>query len=335
MANKFDGIIVGDILTQEQIIKQNKDIYNNSLIWNSATGQIMSLFFILTGISELYEQKANKGVAGGYAGLDETGTIPEHELPSYVDDVKSYDNLAGFPITGLDGLIYVAKDTNRTYRWSGTSYIQMDSGLALGETSATAFPGDKGKISYDHSQATGNPHNTTKSDVGLSLVPNLDTTNAVNNEHTHSNKAILDTITNFAYGEIFREANTTAQSIATGVNAKITALNEIGDFLNTAIANNEIEVAIAGMYKIDCSLTAIVQSGTQEYSFYIAKNGIIQSKTKQTTKWDSNNNKRTININGLLNLIPTDKISLYVGHTDGGTKTITVNSANINLIKIK
>ena len=40
-----------------------------------------------------------------------------------------------------------------------------------------------------------NPHGTTKQDVGLGDVPNLDTTNAVNNEHTHSNKTILDNTT--------------------------------------------------------------------------------------------------------------------------------------------
>ena len=40
-----------------------------------------------------------------------------------------------------------------------------------------------------------NPHGTTKSDVGLGDVPNLDTTNAVNNEHTHSNKTVLDNTT--------------------------------------------------------------------------------------------------------------------------------------------
>lgn len=40
-----------------------------------------------------------------------------------------------------------------------------------------------------------NPHGTTKSDVGLGNVPNLDTTNAVNNQHTHLNKNVLDLIT--------------------------------------------------------------------------------------------------------------------------------------------
>ena len=46
------------------------------------------------------------------------------------------------------------------------------SGLVLGETSSTAYRGDRGKIAYDHSQTTGNPHGTTKTDIGLGNVDN-------------------------------------------------------------------------------------------------------------------------------------------------------------------
>ena len=46
------------------------------------------------------------------------------------------------------------------------------SGLALGETSSTAYRGDRGKIAYDHSQTIGNPHGTTKNDIGLGNVDN-------------------------------------------------------------------------------------------------------------------------------------------------------------------
>jgi len=46
-------------------------------------------------------------------------------------------------------------------------------GVSLGETSMTAYRGDRGKTGYDHSQLTsGNPHAVTKSDVGLSAVTN-------------------------------------------------------------------------------------------------------------------------------------------------------------------
>ena len=71
------------------------------------------------------EDAANKGEAGGYASLDESGLVPSSQLPSYVDDVLEYNNLAGFPATGVTGKIYVAIDTSKTYRWSGSTYVEI------------------------------------------------------------------------------------------------------------------------------------------------------------------------------------------------------------------
>ena len=101
-----------------------------------------------------------------------SGKVPATQLPSYVDDVLEFANLASFPATGENGKIYIAIDTNLTYRWGGSSYVVMSSSLALGETSSTAYRGDRGKMAYDHSQTTGNPHGTTKNDIGLSNVDN-------------------------------------------------------------------------------------------------------------------------------------------------------------------
>jgi hypothetical protein len=114
-----------------------------------------------------------KGAANGLAELDANGLIPSAQLPSFVDDVLEYNNSAAFPATGETGKIYVAKDTNITYRWGGSVYVEISSSLALGETSSTAYRGDRGKTAYDHSQiTTGNPHGTTKSDIGLGNVSN-------------------------------------------------------------------------------------------------------------------------------------------------------------------
>jgi hypothetical protein len=94
------------------------------------------------------------------------GLIPASQLPSYVDDVLNFPDLASFPFVGEDGKIYVAEDTNKTYRWSGSSYVEIGGGgVALGETSSTAYRGDNGKIAYDHSLSQGNPHNTTTSNI--------------------------------------------------------------------------------------------------------------------------------------------------------------------------
>ena len=93
------------------------------------------------------------------------GKIPESQLPTMVDDVLTYDTQPLFPTIGEDGKIYIAKDTNKSFRWTGSSYVELSSGVVLGETSATAYRGDRGKIAYDHTFATGNPHNATTSDI--------------------------------------------------------------------------------------------------------------------------------------------------------------------------
>ena len=123
---------------------------------------------------------------GGVFDLDtkadlENGKIPASQLPAYVDDVLEFANLASFPATGESGKIYIALDTNLTYRWGGSSYVVMSSSLALGETSSTAYRGDRGKIAYNHSQATGNAHNTKVeelTDVG-SETPSIEDTDII------------------------------------------------------------------------------------------------------------------------------------------------------------
>jgi hypothetical protein len=116
------------------------------------------------------------------ATLDSNGKVPTSQLPSFVDDViegylyngKFYKEAAHTTeIPAEAGKIYTDLATNKTYRWGGTAYTEISASLALGETSSTAYRGDRGKIAYDHSQLTsGNPHNVTKSDVGLGNVDN-------------------------------------------------------------------------------------------------------------------------------------------------------------------
>lgn len=93
---------------------------------------------------------AEKGSAGGVAELDSNGLVLSSQLPSYVDDVLEYSNVSAFPATGESGKIYVATDTNLTYRWTGSAYTEISASLALGETSSTAYRGDRGAAAYAH-----------------------------------------------------------------------------------------------------------------------------------------------------------------------------------------
>lgn len=182
-----------------------------------------------TTAGNTYVTKTQLGVASadgvtGVATLDTAGLIPSSQLPSYVDDVVEVAmasdlssaslTVGGDPITPESGKIYVdaigENASNKTYRYSGSRYVVISETLALGETSSTAFAGDKGKVAYDHSQeaharvdatktasssnngyiqindadvlvythptASGasatNPHGTTAADVGLGKVEN-------------------------------------------------------------------------------------------------------------------------------------------------------------------
>ena len=112
-----------------------------------------------------------KGKANGVAELDANGTVPAAQLPSYVDDVvegymdggKLYKEEAHTTvITGETGKIYVDLHTEKTYRWSGSTFVVISETLALGETSSTAYRGDRGKAAYDHSQTAHAPADAQK-----------------------------------------------------------------------------------------------------------------------------------------------------------------------------
>jgi hypothetical protein len=161
-----------------------------------------------------------KGANNGLAELDSNGKVPSGQLPSYVDDVEEYANLVGFPVTGESGKIYIALDTNLTYRWGGSTYVEISPSLALGETSASAYRGDRGKTAYDHSQLTsGNPHNVTKSDVGLS---NCDNTSDANKPISSATQTALD---NKSDKNITLDRKTASYTLVANDNGKMIEMN--------------------------------------------------------------------------------------------------------------
>ncbi len=231
---------------------------------------------------------ALKGSPNGLAELDPSGKVPSSQLPSYVDDVIEATTIANFPATGEAGKIYVDTSTNKTYRWSGSAYVEISASLALGETSSTAYRGDRGKVAYDHSQATHartdatktaasstngnilingtetpvykhpagtNPHGATKSDVGLGNVPNVAT-----NDQTPSYTEAT-TLAKLASGEKL--------SVAFGkISKAITDLiSHIGDSVKH-ITSTERTNWNAAKTKADTNETNISNANTQIVDIY-------------------------------------------------------------------
>jgi hypothetical protein len=122
---------------------------------------------IATGVSGLGTGVAtalaiNTNAAGGFPVLDGSGKVASAQLPAFVDDVLEYANLAGFPETGTSGIIYVALDTNKVYRWSGSAYVEISASpgttdsltegstnLYYTNTRARGAVSATGSISYD------------------------------------------------------------------------------------------------------------------------------------------------------------------------------------------
>ncbi len=190
VATKQDDIDGGEVafqtpeVTAADVAALGSDLADETASRTSADGDLDAAISLVAGdltteevaraaADALLIPLSQKGTAFGVAELDSNLKVPSANLPSYVDDILEYDSLAEFPVTGESGKLYLAIDTNLVYRWAGSTYGVTSSALALGETSSTAYRGDRGKAGYDHSQLTsGNPHNVTKSDVGLALADN-------------------------------------------------------------------------------------------------------------------------------------------------------------------
>lgn len=144
-----------DIASTDPAYHNNAKYYADqaSTIGDVIKDNITSLYFTWSS-TKISTELSNK------IGLVD-GKIPAAYLPSYVDDVvegylnaldgKFYEESTyETEITPEAGKIYSALDTNKTYRWGGSSYVQLNAGLALGETTGTAYEGSKGKANADN-----------------------------------------------------------------------------------------------------------------------------------------------------------------------------------------
>lgn len=108
----------------------------NTALANAATAQAAADAAQSTADAAI--PATEKAAANGVATLDAGGKIPEGQLPDMANDVLEYANAAALPVTGVAGIIYVTLDNNKTFRWSGTEYINIGGGLSEWVT-ATAY----------------------------------------------------------------------------------------------------------------------------------------------------------------------------------------------------
>lgn len=161
------------------------------------------------------------------------GRVPASQLPGFAETFEAYPTEANFPQIGDPVVLYVAEDTNKTYRWVAPNYVELLGHLELGETDTTAYRGDRGRIAYDHTLLVSNPHNVNKTQVGLSEVDN---TSDANKPVSTAQQGALDLKANTVHSHVVTDVTglqaeldgkATSASLAT-----VATTGEYGDLLN-------------------------------------------------------------------------------------------------------
>jgi len=298
------------------IAEQATRVLVDTSISSSSTNPVQS--------KAIYSALANKldtslkGASSGLAELDSNGKVPAEQLPSYVDDVLEYTNKAGFPVTGETGKIYIALDTNLTYRWSGSAYVEISASLALGETSSTAYRGDRGKAAYEHSLVTsGNPHNVTKSDVGLGNVGNFKAVSTV------ASQGLTDTEKSNARTNI----GAGTSNLTLGSTSSTAYRGDYGAAAYKHAVTNKGSAFSSGLYKITTNSEGHVTAAAAVEKSDITNLGIPGS--------DTTYNDATTSVHGLMST--SDKTKLD-GIDTGANKTVidsSLSSSSTNPVQNK
>lgn len=281
------GTIQSDLTTAKSDIAQTK---TDLSVLSGKVDQLTDSGESAASVSvKLNDFIATKGQPEGLATLSAAGKIPEDQLPSYVDDVVEAASKSALPTTGESGKIYVTTDTNLTYRWSGSAYVEISPSIALGETASTAYAGSKGKAVTDalnaHTADTSNPHSVTKAQVGLSNVNNT----------SDANKPVSTA-----------QATAIADAKSAGTTAQTSIANHIADKANP----HAVTKAQVGLGNVDNTSDAAKPISTATQSALDSINTTLSSKLSGTGITE-------IKVVESLPETPVDTV-LYIIASDGG-----------------
>ena len=257
---------------------------------------------------------AQKGVANGLATLDAGGLIPSGQLPGFVDDVLEFANLAAFPATGETGKIYVALDTNLTYRWSGTTYIEIGSSGVTDHGALTGLTDDdhpqyltetRGDLRYytqtqlDGGQLDNRYYTETEVDnliADFETSAQLDVRDTNNrNRANHTGTQLASTISDFA-AQVDADETVTSLSYNSGTNSL--------DFVDEDGTTNNISLNLSNGYTI--------------FPIWAEENGALANNSRE---WSFGNGAT-----GAVNIVLPIEAELFAVTFDaevGGAATVT------------
>lgn len=249
-----------------------------------------------------------------------SGIIDAARLPSYVDDVLEFSSFDDFPLVGETGKIYVAIDTNKTYRWSGTSYIYITSGGG-GSGAVDSVAGKTGVVILN------------KNDVGLNQVDNTSDVNKPISTATQTAlNTKIDTTTNQTIAGVKTFSSTVVGNISGNADTatKLQTARTINGVAFDGSANITVSdstaVKLTGNETIDGvkTFTSSPIVPTPTTNFQVATKQYVDSKTLN------------ININTLLDKpTPIDTDNFVLQEVGGNLKKVTLGDFGTTLFSNK
>lgn len=305
--------------------------YTNDEIIN---GVLDERYYTETELDSALALKLNtslKGAPNGLAELGADGKVPAGQLPSYVDDVLEYTNLAGFPATGETGKIYVALDTLKTYRWSGSAYVEI---AANEVNSVNGYTGvvtvSDADIAVDASGFTG-VLDTDATNVELALAE-LDA-------HTHAYSEITDKPSLYTQAQV--DALLAEKADVANLSATITLYdNTVSELTATNLqdAVDELDALIAqntSVIKIQRFVITNPDNGDGTFSYVFNGNpaataplvgGEYQFPLQESVEYIVGQNRLEIKVNNDVNYYsPDTEISEINTSTVGVTHALQTN----------
>jgi hypothetical protein len=246
-----------------------------------------------------------KGAINGVATLDGSGLVPSAQLPSYVDDVLEFANLAGFPGTGETGKIYLALDTNKIYRWSGSVYVEVaDVGAEWGSITGTL---------------------SNQTDLQSALDGKANTT------HTHVAADITDFDT-----EVSNNTSVAANTAKVSADGSVTTHSDVTDAGSGAIITTAERNKLAGIEAgaevnniSDVNATDLTDAGDTSLHFHSSDRDRANHTGTQTASTISDFDTEVSNNTSVAaNTAKETNVTTNLGIANRGTETLDITSSD-------
>lgn len=200
-----------------------------------------------------YQLTSAKNAVSGYCGLDGSGKVAAAQLPSYVDDVLEYADLASFPGTGETGKIYVALDTNKTYRWSGSAYVE----ISVGEVASVNTKTGVVTLVTDDIGEDGSPVNLWFTDARAKAAAVADSITDAVTDVAPSQNAVFDALagkSNTGHGHVAADISDFATAAKTAAVLNTTAGTETDQAASVSSMKSYVTTQIGAITGADAEL---------------------------------------------------------------------------------